>query len=429
MPRLILIGGLLYLLLMAGLGSLNAGMLSLALPLAAYLLLGFWSSPESSHLTAERHLSAERITPDGEVQVTLRVTNHGPAVESVLIKDTLPGFLEVSEGAASQLVSLKRGETLEWEYTLRGRRGFHVFSHLDVTISDQFGIFSQTHRLPTPGQLLVLPVVPRLWQVKIRPRVTRIYSGTIPARTGGAGLEYFGTREYQPGDSPRWINWRAMARHEHMIYSNEFEQERVADIGIILDGRRRVNEFPGGQSLFEYSVLAAASLSSTFLSTGNHVGLLIFSQYVKWVMPGYGKFQAEKIMQALARAEIGDSLALSGLEIPSRLLPPHSQLVVVSPLIPEDVENLVKIRRSGYPLIVISPDPISYEERISGGGLAVETAARTLRLRRALTIRQLRHIGIQVVDWDVTQPFEQVAQHGLGRVPAHLQSLGRGGRL
>lgn len=429
MPRLIWIGGLLYLLLMAGLGSLNAGLLTLALPLAAYLLLGFWFSPEASQLTAERHLGAERITPDGEVQVTLRVTNHGPAIESVLMKDPLPAFLEVSQGAASQLVSLKRGETFEWQYTLRGRRGFHVFSHLEVTVSDQFGIFSKTRRLPTPGQLLVLPVAPRLWQVKIRPRVTRIYSGTIPARMGGAGLEYFGTREYQPGDSPRWINWRAMARHENTIYSNEFEQERVADIGIILDGRRRVNEFSGGHSLFEYSVLAAASLATTFLNAGNHVGLLIFSQYVKWVMPGYGKFQTEKIMQALARAEIGDSLALSGLEIPSRLLPSRSQLVLVSPLIAEDVENLVKIRRSGYPLIVISPDPISYEKRLLSGSQEAELAARTLQVRRAITIRQLQHFGIQVVDWDVIQPFEQVAQHTLGRTPAHLQALGRGGRL
>ncbi len=415
MPRILLIAGLLYLLLLAGLGTLNAGILTLAIPVAAYLFFGFWFSPQVSQLSAERHLSHERISPDGEVQITLRVTNSGAAIETVLIKDILPDFLEVTEGAASQLVSLKKGETIAWTYSARGRRGFHVFSSVEVTVSDQFGIFSETQLLPTLGQLLILPVVPKLFQLKIRPRVTRIFSGTIPARTGGSGLEYFGTREYQAGDSPRLMNWHAMARHEHTIYSNEFEQERVADIGIIVDGRRHVNEVHKGESLFEYSVLAAASLASTFLGSGNRVGLMIFSQFVKWVTPGYGKFQTEKIMQALARAQVGSSTLLNSLEVPSRLLPVKSQLILISPLIPEDVESLIKLRMSGYPLMVISPNPIQWEKGLHPSSPETELAARVLRLRRAVTFSQLRRKGIQVVDWDVSQSFEQVAQLALGR--------------
>ena len=127
--------------------------------------------------------------------------------------------------------------------------------------------------LPTDGQLFILPPVLRLRRVAIQPRRTRIFSGTIPARQGGSGVEFFDVREYQQGDSPRWINWRATARHPQNVFSNEFEQERAADVGLILDGRHRTNDF-GDRSIFENSVLATAALADTFLNAGNRVGLL-----------------------------------------------------------------------------------------------------------------------------------------------------------
>ena len=40
-----------------------------------------------------------------------------------------------------------------------------------------------------PGEFLVLPEMTRLRRVAIRPRQTRVYSGTIPARQGGPGVE------------------------------------------------------------------------------------------------------------------------------------------------------------------------------------------------------------------------------------------------
>src|SRR5258706_15919748 len=102
------------------------------------------------------------------------------------------------------------------------------------------------------AKFLIFPPVTRLRHVAIRPQRTRVYAGTIPARVGGSGTEFFGVREYHPGDPPRAINWRASAHQEDILYANEFQQERVGDVGIILDGRLRMNEFAHGHSLFEY---------------------------------------------------------------------------------------------------------------------------------------------------------------------------------
>ena len=79
----------------------------------------------------------------------------------------------------------------------------------------------------------------------------------------------------------------------------------MADVGIVLDGRERSNLFAGGRSLFEHSVVASAALADAFLTQGNRVGLLIYSQYLQWTVPGYGKLQRERILQALSGAAPG----------------------------------------------------------------------------------------------------------------------------
>ena len=79
----------------------------------------------------------------------------------------------------------------------------------------------------------------RIEKLKISPRRTRVYSGVIRSRESGAGVEFFGTRAYVPGDPLRHLNWKAGARWDLLI-TNLFEQERVADVGIILDARSLV---------------------------------------------------------------------------------------------------------------------------------------------------------------------------------------------
>jgi uncharacterized protein (DUF58 family) len=225
--------------------------------------------------------------------------------------------------------------------------------------------------------------------ITIRTRRTRVYSGTIPARVGGSGVEFFGLREYQPGDPPRWINWRASARQDETMYANEFQQERVADVALVLDGRVKTNRFRDGRSLFEHSVLAAASLADAFLSQGNRVGLLHYGRYLDWTFPGYGKVQRERILQALAHAQTGGSPVFSGLEhIPVRFFPAHSQVVLVSPLHADDLETLIQLRARGYQIMIISPDPVAFELAYLPQVLSVKLAARVVRMERNLLLKK-----------------------------------------
>jgi uncharacterized protein (DUF58 family) len=414
--RLLLLSLLIYSLVLAGLATLKGELLALALPLLVYLGAGLLYRPDAPRLKVTRRLSKDRVLPGMPIKITLTVTNEGAQLEEVLLEDVVPPGLRLVEGHPGALVSLSPNADLELSYTVSGERGFYRFEQVRITASDFLGLFKTRITASAPGQLFVLPEVIRLNRVDIRPRATRIYAGLIPARQGGPGVEFFGVREYQPGDPTRWINSRASARHTEALFVNEFEQERVADVGLILDARRQGDAQAQGRSLFEYGVQATAALAVALLRSGNRVGLFIYGRWLDWTFPGYGKVQQERILHALARAEPDASAVFETLDhLPTRLFPARSQLILVSSLLPQDPELLIKLRARDYRLLVISPDPIAFEQQGLGNDHPTRQASRLARLERELLLRQLRQAGIRVVNWQVETPFQQVAHTALSR--------------
>jgi len=406
--RSIFLSTLVYGLLLAGLISLRGELIALAIPFVLYLLYGFWSGPETLDLHIERKLSLDRITPDSESIVTLTVTNHGADIEELSLDEKICPQLTVRLGSTRHLIRLPKGSSHTFSYTVAGPRGSYSFEGVHATATETFGLIRRDQVIKSDERLFIFPEFRRLKHVSIRPRRTRVYAGTIPARVGGSGIEFFGVREYQFGDSPRTINWQVSARHDENLYSNEYQQERVADVGIVLDARTRANLFHVDRSIFEHSVTATAALSDAFLTQGNRVGLLVYGSYLGWTLPGYGKIQRERIMHALAHAEIGVSSVFAGLEhLSPRMFPLESQIVLVSPLVNDDLNVLTQLRGRGYQVMVVSPDPIKFELGCLLSSPQADLAARIIRVERDLLIRRLERAGIQVVGWDVSIPLDQ----------------------
>jgi uncharacterized protein (DUF58 family) len=178
--------------------------------------------------------------------------------------------------------------------------------------------------------------------------------------------------------------------------------------------------------LFEYSVQAAASIADALLNQANRVGLLLYAAYLAWTFPGYGKIQRERILHALANARTGDSQVFSDLEhIPTRLFPPRSQIVLVSPLTEDDLTPLIHLRAQGYEVMVVSPNPIKFELSYLPSTEPIQLAGRVLHLERLVFLQKLGRAGIHVLDWDVSEPFDQFVKRRLSRSPAWLRAFGR----
>ncbi|HMA08097.1 MAG TPA: DUF58 domain-containing protein, partial [Ramlibacter sp.] len=401
MSRPVLLGALVLLLILAGLAGLRGSLLALSMPLMLYIVYGRWRAPDQINLEARRELGAERVAPQSPVKVSVTVTNRGSRLEELGIEDVISPDLAVIDGCNHHWISLGPNQSFAFEYTVSGPRGGFPFETVHAEGGDALGLVRLAQDVRVFGQLFVLPNLSRIRQVPIRPRRTRVYAGLIPARVGGTGVEFYGVRNYQPGDSPRQINWRVSARHAEDLYSNEYQQERVADVGIVLDGRERSNLFAAGHTLFEHSVLAAGALADAFLTQGNRVGLLIYSQYLQWTLPGYGKLQRERILQALSGAAPGASQIFDGLQyLPTRVFPTESQIVLVSPLVEDDYTTLIQLRARGYQVMVVVPDPVSFEQSyLSAPGSKyalqdVALATRVVRMERDLMLRRMQRAGL-----------------------------------
>jgi uncharacterized repeat protein (TIGR01451 family) len=187
MSRSILLSLLSYALLLTGIITVQGEYLALALPLVAYLLVGYLQAPEKIQLEAARQLSIERTSPNSNVDVMVTVTNRGSNLDEVLLTDLLPAGLTVRSGFSRHLLRLAVGESYTFAFTISGPRGGYVFEALEVQTSDHLAVSSSKVRVEAKGRLFVLPPVTRVRHIAIRPRRTRVYAGTIPARAGGAG--------------------------------------------------------------------------------------------------------------------------------------------------------------------------------------------------------------------------------------------------
>jgi uncharacterized protein (DUF58 family) len=412
---LLLFGGLITLLFGAGLVTRSSGVLALILPFLVYIALALYHAPEEVKVRVERSLSSERSSFGRPVEIRVIIENLGGPLEEVLLTDLATRPLSLEKGSNRLLGSLPTGGRLEWEYTLAGERGEYRFKGLQISAADGLGIFRLEAMADVKGVVTVFPPVPRLRPVPIRPPNTRGFAGPINARMGGSGIDFFGVRQYQPGDPPRRINWRVSAFHNEELFTNEFEQERLADVGLILDARSQGYVRAGERELFDYAVQAASALAKVFLDDGNRVSLLVYGAGIERVYPGYGKVQLDRILRKLARAQTGLNYALETLHyLPVRLIPPGSQIVMVSPLQPDDLTAFRRIRSHGYEILLVSPNPVEFEYRLADSEPWLDQARRLAQVERAILLNGLKKSGVRVVDWDVETNLDSAIQQSAG---------------
>jgi uncharacterized protein (DUF58 family) len=358
--------------------------------------------------------------------VHLDVENAGPTLAELHVRYVASPPLRTVDGESARSLTLPAGGHVELQYVGQGERGDHRFAGVDLVAGDHFGLFQIEHQVPLPHRLLIYPPIEGLRRVNTRCPRTHGFSGPLPARRGGTGVDFFGVRQYEIGDTLRHINWRATARHQDTLVTNEFELEGIADVGLILDARRRSDFQAEGGALFEYSVRATAGLADRFLRDGHRVGLMMFGPGVLRVFPGYGAVQRERILRAVARAKTGMSYAFDDLrQLPTRFFPGRSLIVLVSPLLPEDLHGLLRCRALGYEVLIVSPDPVDFEIRTLASAAGLGPAIRLARIERRVLLGRLKRAGIRIVDWQTDLPFDRVVHSSLARQAARRHLVHR----
>lgn len=409
-------------LIVAAMISQNGDLALLALPFIAYLGIGILSAPSAGkiNLHAERSLQMIEVGGKNSIEVCLTLSNQGIKINRLCLSDSLKPGMKITNGQIQYTFALSNGETSELKYTFETNRGSFSWDTVHVVASDPFGLIETAQDLTASAQILVQPRLEKFRPLPLWPRRTLHSAGSIPARMGGSGTDFWGVREYHPGDPLRRLDWRRSARHPNQIFTKEFEQEEIADIGLILDARCKTDLQSGEDSLFEHAIRATASLAEVFLRQGNRVSLLINGEKQVVLFPGYGKVQLNRILRALAQATAAMESSLDSLHlIPVKLFSSHSLIVVISSLAPNDWMLFPRLRAYGYQVILISPDPLGFAGDTLPADPTSRLASRLVKLERQLEIEKISQLRIPVIDWQVSQPLSPLVRAAIRHIRFH----------
>ena len=137
------------------------------------------------------------------------------------------------ETVAAQ-VPARGSATASYRLTLP-RRGRYRFGPLRISTRYPFGLVWGHVTISAPAELVVAPRLGRLlpnWAELLEAEVAGDQR-RHPQRGISEG-DYYGLRPWQPGDSTRWIHWRATAKLGRPTVL-QFERQRSRDVALLLD--------------------------------------------------------------------------------------------------------------------------------------------------------------------------------------------------
>lgn len=237
---------------------------TLFLVVASYLL-----APRNLKLEGVRSGLAPRAREGDRLEVEVKMTAQR-GLSTFVLEERVPERLGTR--VKVPIPRLGRGTTVSHRYSLRcARRGVYEVGPLVAVTSDPLGLTERETVLAEKFELLVHP---RIEHVADRPLTRRYEDPPIRppvSRPFPSGLEFYGMREYVPGDELRRIVWRASARVGKLMV-REAEEGITDHITIVVDTDRGVHSWEGDHSeSFETGVRAAASLAVRHLRDGYEV--------------------------------------------------------------------------------------------------------------------------------------------------------------
>lgn len=440
------------------LAALGAGVLALVTGSPLFLFLGlvplgygvfgYLSGAPEPTVTVERTVSDTDPRPGDDVTVTLTVENAGDRpLADLRVADDPPAGVPV-DGPTQLATALRPGESVSLAYDLSLPRGTFEFGSPVVRTRSLAGAVAGERELDAEG-VDAVTCQTLLDAVPLQDHTIQ-YVGRTPTDSGGSGVEFFATRDYQPGDPVGRIDWRRYARTGELT-TVDLREERAMTVVFLVDDRPAVQRtVPGyGPDSLDLSVYAVSRALPALLDENHRIGVSVLSALGDgsggYVPPGGGEAVRAASEATLrdagaagaddergdaARADGGtleegdahgeDPVApgegdeagtdrspageTAGRQAGRRLaerLPPRTQVVCCTPLTDDLATGLADaLIHRGYALTVLSPDMRTAvdDERPTVG-------RRFAAVRRETRRRRLTRRGVPVVDWSLDAPL------------------------
>jgi uncharacterized protein (DUF58 family) len=134
-----------------------------------------------------------------------------------------------------------------------------------------------------------------------RVAVEGYFSGLNRSLNVGPGMEFSQYRGYEPGDDPRLLDWKMLARSGR-YYIKQSEQESLVTVKFIVDASASMLHREGNISKADYARVLVATLSYLAHRQGDAVGLFALNdQDLISVYPRAGARQFQRLLMELLR--------------------------------------------------------------------------------------------------------------------------------
>jgi len=197
------------------------------------------------------------------------------------------------------------GEAVFWPRA----RGVARFVELRIWTTFPFGIVRKSVTLRQEQRILIYP---RLYVLRRRVLEALAPAGMLGTRItqhAGAGDDYYGLREFRPGDSMRHIAWKRTANRDDLVCiertrPNPPRLRVVLNLTAATDRLTQDEERSGARELEERAIGLAASIVHAADAAGFEMGLAILGMDREPIAVRRSHWHRHKIMAALAEIDL-----------------------------------------------------------------------------------------------------------------------------
>lgn len=279
------------------------------------------------------------------------------------------------------------------------------------------------------GRYLDPNLLERLTQLQLSARsvVEGSTAGLHRSPVKGASVDFRQHRFYVPGDEPRRLDWRLLARTDRP-YVREFQEETNLRALLMLDcsGSMAYERVFGTK--FEYAARIVASLAYLMLGQNESVGLSVFSARLdSWIAPHAHSQQLSRVIEVLDRTKpSGPSSAATAFHEVADRLGRRSLVILVSDLFfpAEQVrQGLARLRHDRHEVIVmqvLDADEIEFpfqgftrfhgnegeDPRLCDASLMRKTYLANFQKHSQAVQHACRALGAEFVEFRIDRPLD-----------------------
>ncbi len=362
--------------------------------------------------------------------VTMRISQAAGRDLTVWLYDQFDGHSRDQGLPAS--ISLPGNGKATFSYQLTPtRRGPFAFTAVRLRVVSPFGLWLRQRTIAMTESVRVLPDFSTLAFNNLAPdSALRRLEGLRRLRRGGGGTEFHQLRDYEDGDPPARVDWKATARHGRLTV-REFQVEKGQPLLIAVDQSRRLRAEDNGVSHFDAALMSAVRLTQAAREQGDAVGCITFSGPERWLPPKTGTDVATNVLNSLYDLHPGLGPP-DYLELAQRILVRQrrrSLVVIVTNLRDEDSADLVSAARllsRRHLVMIASLRESQLDEHVAKPIESAEDAQLYLSIDHFLRLRDKAHARVKS---EFPHLVDATAKNLASAMITHYRSIKASGQL